>query len=144
MKTRKVQYYESDLSRLLGIGNIVDMHIAWTNGTDGARVLRIECENTEKPETGYETIRAPARKAPAAKSRPERKQTPKPVQKPAARPAEPSKVGSLLEKVAVASKDFFLNPERNKGKREMFGGGSQFGDGHLFGDNRWDGDGPFN
>ena len=51
--TEKIQYYLPDLAHALGIGKIIDIHVAEQNGQ---QVLRIECEKAEKSE--YKTVKA--------------------------------------------------------------------------------------
>lgn len=67
----KLQYYSSDLSALLGIGDIVDMYVHDENGT---KILRITCKEKE---TGYKTIKPSKPERPVKKS-PTRKTTSKP------------------------------------------------------------------
>jgi hypothetical protein len=103
--TEKIQYFMPDLSYKLGVGEIKEIHIAEQNGR---AVLRIECEKLETSE--YKTIKA-TKPAKLPKK-------PKQQSKPAQSGGTASK--SVAEKLMAGAKDF-LSPERNKGKREMFG-----------------------
>jgi len=58
----KVQYYATDLSELLHIGDIEEMHV--DTDEHGVQVLRIEYYG--KPKTEYKTVRA---KTPKTRSR---------------------------------------------------------------------------
>ena len=63
---QKIQYYASDLSYLLDIGEIQDMHVATTDS--GRQVLRITC-GEKKEDDGYRTVKAkPEKKAAVRKS----------------------------------------------------------------------------
>ena len=63
----KVQYYATDLSELLHIGDIEEMHV--DTDEHGVRVLRIEYFG--KPKDEYKTVRAPGatKKAPVKRTR---------------------------------------------------------------------------
>ena len=64
MPTEKLQYYATDLSYLLDIGEIADMHVVTLD--NGAQVLRIEA--ISKKEDEYKTVKvAPNKKKPAQK-----------------------------------------------------------------------------
>jgi hypothetical protein len=52
--TEKLQYYGTDLSYLLGIGEIVDMRVVTLD--NGKQVLRIEC--LEKKDDECKTVKA--------------------------------------------------------------------------------------
>jgi hypothetical protein len=97
MTTEKIQFFMSDLSYKLDIGEIKEIHLAEQNGV---KVLRIECEKAGE----YKTVRATK----SAKTVPVKK-------------VQADKPETFTEKAAAAAKDFFLNPERNKNK--PFGGG---------------------
>lgn len=105
MTTEKIQFFMSDLAYKLEVGEIKEIHIAEQNGR---KVLRLECEKAEHSE--YKTVHATK----SAKSVQTRKE-----------PAQKEK--GLPRKLAEGAADFLFNPERNKGKREMFGGGREFG-----------------
>jgi hypothetical protein len=49
----KIQYYASDLSYALGIGEIADMHVETL--ASGVQVLRIDC--LEKKQDEYQTVK---------------------------------------------------------------------------------------
>jgi hypothetical protein len=102
--TEKIQYFMSDLEHILKIGEIKEIHVADQNGRP---VLRITCDS--EPKYDYKTVVVP-------KGKPGTTQQKKPT-KPATKSAEPE---TWPEKIAAGAKDFFLNPQRNKGK---FGGG---------------------
>lgn len=53
---QKIQYFSSDLSAVLGIGHIENMHVDVVNG---APVLRIECQDVMKDE--YKTVKVSKR-----------------------------------------------------------------------------------
>ena len=72
----KIQYYASDLSYLLNIGEIVDMHVVTLES--GRQVLRIDC--AEKKDDEYQTVRAKSGQ-PRAKPRPASKDNYKPKNK---------------------------------------------------------------
>jgi hypothetical protein len=97
--TERIQYYMSDLADKLGIGDIKEIHISDV----GERpVLRIECDSLESG--GYKTIKSTPQQRKSKSSRePAKRST---VQEPQ----------TFTEKLAIGAKDFFLNPERNKGK----------------------------
>jgi len=98
--TEKIQFFMSDLAYKLEVGEIKEIHVAEQNGR---KVLRLECEKMETSE--YKTVHASkSAKTAAPKKRGQ-------IEKPQ----------TLPEKLAAGAKDFFLNPERNKGKRDMFG-----------------------
>ena len=71
MAQEKLQYYPSDLSALLGIGDIVDMYI---HNENGMKILRITCKEKE---TGYKTIK-PSKPEKSSKKSSSRKTTSKP------------------------------------------------------------------
>ncbi len=96
--TEKIQFFMSDLAYKLEVGEIKEIHVAEQNGR---KVLRLECEKMETSE--YKTVHAS--KSAKTTVPKKREQTEKPQ--------------TFTEKLAVGAKDFFLNPERNKGK---FGG----------------------
>ena len=77
-KVIATQYYPSDLSHFLNIGEIVDMKVA-DNGR-GVKVLRIVSKPLEEDEdTEYQTVRASSKKLPAKtvrKELPERSSKP--------------------------------------------------------------------
>ena len=56
--SQKIQYYASDLSYLLDIGEIADMHVVTLDS--GRQVLRIDCQ--EKREDEYKTVKTSAKK----------------------------------------------------------------------------------
>lgn len=98
--TEKIQFFMSDLAYKLEVGEIKEIHVAEQNGR---KVLRLECEKMETSE--YKTVHA---------SKSAKTIVPKKREQPEGKPK------SFTEKVAAGAADFFLNPERNKGK---FGGG---------------------
>jgi hypothetical protein len=102
--TEKIQYFMSDLSYKLGIGEITEIHVAEQNGRP---VLRITCDDIKKDE--YKTVQVPKGVRAPKKAASPKKQAPD------------TKPMTLPEKLALGAKDFFLNPERNKNK--PFGGG---------------------
>ena len=68
MENEKTQYYPSDLARLLGLGQIVDMHIAddgW-----GRQVLRITSKPASDLGQEYRTVKAKSGGRASSKSRP--------------------------------------------------------------------------
>jgi hypothetical protein len=77
-KVIATQYYPSDLSHFLNIGEIVDMKVS-DNGR-GVKVLRIVSKPLDEDEDAeYRTVRASSRKLP---SKPARKELPERVSKP--------------------------------------------------------------
>lgn len=102
MTTEKIQFFMSDLAYKLEVGEIKEIHIAEQNGR---KVLRLECEKVEQSE--YKTVHAT--------------KSAKPVQK--KKGPSDQKEKTFPQKLAEGAADFLFNPERNKGKREMFGGG---------------------
>jgi len=107
---KSFQIYASDLSRVFEIGEIVDMFVTVI---DNKQVLRVRYYE-EKKDDHYPTVKAPQRK----------KQSSAPVRV-SAKHVQQEK--TLPQKLAAGAVDFFLNPERNKGKMEQFGGGRKFG-----------------
>jgi hypothetical protein len=99
---KSFQIYSSDLSRVFEIGEIVDMFVTVI---DNKQVLRVRYYE-EKKDDQYPTVKAPQRKRPAVHQTQSAK--------------TPQKEQTFTQKIADGAKDFFLNPERNKGK---FGGG---------------------
>lgn len=97
--TEKIQYYMSDLADKLGIGDIKEIHVA---EVDGRPVLRIECDALESG--GYKTIKSSSQQRKSKSTRGSDKRS---------NDQEPQ---SFTEKLAYGAKDFFLNPERNRGK----------------------------
>lgn len=91
--TKKIQYFLPDLSKNLGIGRIHDIHVA---EFEGQPVLRIECDSVDDGE--YKTVTSQKRQSGIPKR------------------AQNNEPRSFGEKVAEGAKDFFFNPERNKGK----------------------------
>lgn len=59
MQSVKTQYFPSDLSELLGLGEIADMHVVMI---DNRQVLRIESVPVQNAE--YKTVRASGKKQP--------------------------------------------------------------------------------
>ena len=100
MQTEKRQYYTSDLSYLLDIGEIADMHVATLDS--GKQVLRIECLPKEYEE--YKTIKAvPGKKAPAQK---------KPRRAPATMERRTENPAGIGDKLTNAAKGWFNNKEK--------------------------------
>jgi hypothetical protein len=112
MTTEKIQFFMSDLAYKLGVGEIKEIHVAEQNGV---KVLRIECEKIETSE--YKTVHARSTRKPS-KNKPQKTQI-------------KTESKSVAEKLMSGAKEFLFNPERNKGKREMFGD-SGFGKGKSF------------
>lgn len=99
-KTEKRQYYASDLSYLIDVGEIVDMHVVTLDG--GKQVLRIECLPKEEDE--YKTIKAsPASKTKAPK---------KPKASPAPRERRTENPATLGNKLTNAAKKWFNNKQK--------------------------------
>ena len=99
--TEKLQYYSTDLSYLLGIGEIVDMHVVTLD--NGKQVLRIEC--LEKKDDEYKTVKAgdkqkkqPIPKKPAARHHKETGPATNPV--------------TLGDKLMTGAKTWFKNKEK--------------------------------
>ena len=70
----KIQYFSSDLSEALGIGQINEMHIELLNGVP---VLRIDCQDA--PLYEYKTIKVATKTKPSRKPvKTARDQTPSP------------------------------------------------------------------
>jgi hypothetical protein len=100
MQTEKRQYYASDLSYMLDIGEIADMHVVTLDS--GRQVLRIE--HLPKEEDEYKTVQAvPGKKAPAAK---------KPHKAPAQRERRTDNPATLGDKITGAAKSWFNNKEK--------------------------------
>jgi hypothetical protein len=102
MQTEKRQYYASDLSYLLDIGEIADMHVITTAA--GAQVLRIEC--IPKDEEEYKTIKAKPGKAPKKPAPKKPRQTPAPRERRTENPA------TLGDKLMNGAKTWFNNKEK--------------------------------
>ena len=63
-KVIAVQYYPSDLSHYLNLGEIIEMHV--TDNGRGTQVLRITSRPKDEDEdTEYQTVRASSKKLPA-------------------------------------------------------------------------------
>lgn len=117
MTTEKIQFFMSDLAYKLEVGEIKEIHIAEQNGR---KVLRLECEMVEQSE--YKTVH-PFRMKDAFKYQQEQGSA-----KSTKKKKEPEqKEKTFPQKLAEGAADFLFNPERNKGKIEMFGGGREFG-----------------
>ena len=100
--TEKLQYYGSDLSYLLGIGEIVDMHVVTLD--NGKQVLRIEC--LEKKDDEYKTVKAGEKqKKPTASKKPASQRQHKET-KQTANPA------TLGDKMMNGVKTWFNNKEK--------------------------------
>lgn len=63
LMVEKLQYFPKDLSKALGIGEIIEMHVDHIKGQD---VLRITCESNE-----YKTVK-PSRRQEQPKVKPEK------------------------------------------------------------------------
>lgn len=100
--TQKLQYYLPDLAKALGVGHIHHVYVA---EVDNQTVLRIECDEAPKQEE-YKTVRVQRKPKQEKQSRKDPENQHAPI--------------TFGEKLAAGAKDFFLNPERNKGKN--FGG----------------------
>ena len=103
MQTEKTQYYASDLSYLLGIGEIADMHVVTLDS--GRQVLRIESLPVYEDE--YKTVKAKPgaapKKAPAVK---------KPRQASTARERRTENPATLGDKITGAAKTWFNNKDK--------------------------------
>lgn len=75
--TEKIQIYASDLSKILNIGEIVDMHV--TTSDSGWQILRIEAMNVKTEE--FKTLALPGKVSGTKKD---------PAKKSARQPREPS------------------------------------------------------
>jgi hypothetical protein len=112
---KSFQIYASDLSRVFDIGEIADMFVTVI---EGKQVLRVIYYNKE--EERFQTVKTVGKVAKKSRT------TSKPTSRP--RNDEVEKKPTIKDKLLAAGKDFLFNPERNKGKREMFGG-KEFGAG---------------
>ena len=101
MQTEKRQYYASDLSYLLDIGEIADMHVVTLDS--GRQVLRIDCVPKEEEE--YKTIKAkPGGKKPTAARKARQPRAPR-----ERRTENPATLG---DKLMRSAKTWFNNKEK--------------------------------
>lgn len=100
MQTVKTQYYATDLSYLIGVGEIVDMHVVTLDG--GKQVLRIESFPVENEE--YKTVKAAPGKTP--KTPKKQKQVSAPRERRTENPA------TLGDKITGAAKSWFNNKDK--------------------------------
>jgi hypothetical protein len=111
MTTEKIQFFISDLAYKLEVGEIKEIHIAEQNGR---KVLRLECEKSVPGE--YKTVKVSKK---ADKQGRVYSKTDSADNTKWYREAKSDTDKTFTQKLADGAKDFFLNPERNKGK---FGG----------------------
>lgn len=99
-QTEKKQYYADDLSYLLGLGSICDMHVVTLD--NGKQVLRIESLPVQDDE--YQTVKAkPGKKAAAPK---------KPRQAPAPRERRTENPATLGGKITNAANGWFSRKDK--------------------------------
>ena len=91
INTEKIQYFGSDLSYHLDIGQIIDMHVVTLDS--GVQVLRIEC--LPKRQDEYKTIKTPKTKRTSRRASSKR---------------EKEEPDTLAGKVAAGFKGFMQKP----------------------------------